>query len=132
MSLYETVGTKTYNELLAEPEAQVFTVPLTPGQGVLPMGTVLYRDSTGMFKAAATANVVTTNYLAVLGEDANTNVSETIAEDAKAYRAGTFVDGKVKLAAGAALTAAHKVVLRNQGIVFSPDTDAAEFNNVVE
>ena len=133
MSLYETVGTASYVNLLADPNhAQKLTVPVAPGQATLTKGTVLYRGANGMYSAAATAQVTDSNYLVVLAEDVDTTVSATIAEDADAFRAGVFIDGKVKLAAGAALTAAHKVVLREQGIVFSPDTNAAEFNNVTE
>ena len=77
-----------------------------------------------------------TNQLVVLGEAVAAGSAPAagvvaVAEDAKAYRAGIFVDGAVKLAAGAALTDAHKVVLRQQGIVFDKKESTADFTNSV-
>ena len=57
--------------------------------------------------------------------------AEAVAEDAAAYRAGIFVDGAVKLAAGAALTDAIKVVLRGQNIVFDKKESVETFDNTV-
>lgn len=135
--MYSTIGTQTYTNLLADPEgADVISVPVEPGSGDVACGTVLYRKSSGLWAPAATANVVVTNQLVVLGEavaagSAPAAGAVAVAEDAKAYRAGTFVDGAVKLAAGAALTDAHKVVLRQQGIVFDKKESTADFTNSV-
>ena len=54
-----------------------------------------------------------------------------VAEDGLAYRAGCFIDGAVKLTAGAALTDAHKVILRQQGIVFDKKESTTTFTNTV-
>ena len=54
-----------------------------------------------------------------------------MAEDAAAYRKGRFVSGRVTLAAGAALTAAHKVVLRKQDIVFDVKETTTTFDNSI-
>ncbi|MBQ8708511.1 MAG: hypothetical protein IJ523_10530 [Succinivibrionaceae bacterium] len=135
-SLYETIGTKNYKNLLAEPNGDPIAIPCKPGNGSLAIGTLMYREASGMYSPAAAAQAIDANMLVVLGEDVDTGSApasgETaVAEDALAYRAGTFIEGTVKLAAGAALTAAIKVVLRKQNIVFDQDTTAVEFDNTV-
>ena len=129
--LYGTVGTVTYKNLLADPQgADVIGIPCEPGAGEIPAGTVMYRKSTGLYAAAAAANVTTSNMLVVLKEDVDTgDSSQTVAEDAAAYRAGIFVDGNVVLAENAALTDANKVVLRLQGIVFDKKESTGTFDN---
>lgn len=136
--LYSVIGEKGYSNLLADPQgADVISIPCKPGSGAITRGTLMYREATGMWSPAAAANVVNTNQLAVLNEDVDTTGSApasgktAVAEDAAAYRAGCFVDGAVKLAAGAALTAAHKVILRMQGIVFDPMESTSTFDNYV-
>ena len=136
MSLYEVVGTKNPTYLLSDPQgAEKIAIPCEPGNGIVKRGTVMYRKETGLWAPAAEGNAVSTNQLAVLyetvdtaGLDAGTKV---IAEDARAYRAGRFVKGRVTLAADAAVTAAAEVVLRAQGIVFSQMAGAAAFDNSV-
>ncbi len=129
--MYRTIGTNTPAYLLADPQgADIIAIPMEPGNGTVKRGTVVYRKSSGMYAPAASANVATTNYLAILDEDVNTSADLVIAEDARAYRAGRFIAGKVKLASDADLTAAHIVVLRKQGIVFDQMVDTApEFDN---
>lgn len=129
-TLYRTIGTKTEKNLLAKPDAEKIAVPMLPGNNVVVAGTLLYRDADGFWAPAAAAQVVNTNQLAVLKEDVDTGSAATgIAEDGIAYCSGCFINGAVKLAAGAAVTAAHKVVLRAQGIVFGSANTDAEFNN---
>lgn len=135
MSLYSKVGEVAYELLLADPNgAEKISIPCEPGNGTVERGTVMYRKSTGMWAPAASANVVATNELVVLDETVDTTglatTGGTIAEDAAAFRAGRFVRGAVKLAAGAAVTAAHEVILRGQNIVFDVDVNAAVFDNV--
>ena len=136
MALYDVIGEQNYPMLLADPQgAELIGIPCEPGNGVVERGTVMYRKDTGLWAPAATANVVATNMLVVLNEKVDTTglsdgEGKMIAEDAAAYRAGRFVEGTVKLAAGAALTAAHKVILRGQNIVFDQKVSTATFNNV--
>ena len=74
--------------------------------------------------------------LVVLNENVDTGNTpakgETAtAEDAAAYRAGRFIDGRVKLAANAALTDAIKVTLRKQNIVFNTKESTSTVDNKV-
>jgi len=130
--MYKVVGTSTPTALLEDPQgAEAIAVPMKPGQGTVAAGTVIYRDADGFWNGAAAANIVGTNMLAVLAEDVDTDVSETVAEDAAAYRSARLIDGKVKDKTGTAVTAAHKVILRQQNLVLKPDTSAAVFDNTV-
>lgn len=135
--MYSTIGSRAYSNLLADPQgADLISIPCEPGNGDVAAGTVMYRKSSGLYAPAATAQVTASNQLVVLKEDVATGAApgsgETAtAEDAAAYRAGCFVDGAVKLAAGAAVTAAHKVILRGQNIVFDVKEATGTFNNTV-
>ena len=135
--LYNVVGTSEYDQLLADPQgADVISIPCEPGNGDIKRGTVMYRKSSGLWAPAASANVTTSNMLAVINEAVATGTAPAsgvtaVAEDAAAYRAGIFVEGRVKLASDAALTAAHKVVLRLQGIVFDQKESNGTFTNTV-
>ena len=59
----------------------------------------------------------------------DTTQNAKVAEDARAYRAGRLIYGKVTLAAGAALTAANLLVLRKQGLVFDRMEETGTFDN---
>lgn len=136
MSLYEIIGSNNPTYLLADPkDSDVISVPCEPGNGIVKRGTILYRKDTGLWAPAAAANAVATNQLAVLDETVDTTgvatASATIAEDARAYRAGHFIRGRVTLASDAAVTAAAEVVLRAQGIVFDQMVGTGTFNNTV-
>lgn len=129
--LYAKVGEVSYANLLADPQgADQFSIPMEPKKGIVNAGTVVYRGSAGLWTAAASAQIVATNQLAVLKETIDTGTGD-IAEDAVAFRAGCFVAGAVTLAAGAALTEAHKAVLRGQGIVFDHKDEVGTFKNNV-
>jgi hypothetical protein len=124
--MYKKIGEYKPDYLLADPNgADVITVPIEPGNGTIKRGTVLYRKSNGMYAPAASANVAATNYLVVLDEEINSNADLVVAEDAKAYRAGRLIAGKVKLASDADLTAANVVVLRQQGLVLDQTAELA-------
>lgn len=135
--LYGTIGQQTYTNLLADPQgADLITVPCKPGNGVVTAGTVLFRETTGLYSPAAAVNVKADTQLVVLKETVDTGAAPgsgvtAVAEDAAAYRAGIFVDGAVKLTNGAALTDEHKAVLRGQNIVFSKKESADTFQNTV-
>lgn len=117
--MYDVIGKSNPTYLLADPNgADVFSIPCEPKNGTVARGTVMVRKETGLWAPAATADVAETNQLAVLDQTVDTDAGQKVAEDAKAYRAGKFIYGKVNLKAGAALTAAHLVVLRKQGFVF--------------
>ena len=132
--LYDVIGSTGYANLLSDPQgADVIAINCEPGNGVVPAGTVMYRTATGLYKPAASAQITTSYMLVVLGETVDTGTEldgETVAEEAKAYRAGMFIDGAVFLASKNALTAAHKVVLRLDNIVFDKkDAAANTFEN---
>lgn len=137
IEMYSVIGTSTPTNLLADPQgADRIAIPCEPGSGDIPAGTLMYRKESGLWAPAASDQVVTTNQLAVLNEA--TNAGETpaagetaVATDAVAYRAGRFINGMVKLAAGAMLTEAHKVILRMQGIVFDHKESTDTFTNTV-
>ena len=135
--LYSVVGSSSYTNLLADPQgADVIAISCEPGNGDVPAGTVMYKKASGFYAPAASANVVATNQLVVLKEAVATGSAPAsgvtvTAEDAAAYRAGCFIDGAVKLAAAAAVTEAHKVILRAQGIVFDKKESTGTFDNTV-
>ena len=134
---YGVIGTSNTVNLLADPQgADKIAIPCEPGNGDIPAGTLMYRKASGLWAPAASAQVVNTNQLAVLKEAVASGAApasgETaVAEDGLAYRAGCFIDGAVTLTAGAALTDAHKVILRQQGIVFDKKESTTTFTNTV-
>jgi len=131
MSLYEKIGSSSPTYLLSDPQgADVIAIPCKPGNGTVKRGTVMYREESGLWSPAAAENAVAANQLAVLDETVDTTASTTIAEDARAFRAGHFIKGKVTLAEDAAVTTAVEVVLRGQGIVFDQMVGTDTFNNV--
>ena len=136
-NLYGIIGQSTPDHLLADPlNGHPIAIPMEPGNGTVKRGTVVYRKASGLWAAAASAQIVNTNLFAVLNEEIDTGEAPAsgdtaVAENAAAYETGRFIDGRVTLAADAALTAAHKVVLARQGIFFDQKTTAAEFNNSV-
>ncbi|MBP3541822.1 MAG: hypothetical protein J6K72_08460 [Clostridia bacterium] len=120
MSLYEVIGRNEPDYLLYDPNgAERIAVPMEPGAGTVNRGTVCYRKESGMYAAAAAAQAVGTNYLVVLDETVDTGDGDT-AVAATAFRSGKLVKGKVTLAAGAELSDAAALVLRQQGIVLAP------------
>ena len=137
MDLYSKIGEQAYTNLLADPQgADVISIPCEPGNGDVPAGTVMYRKSSGLYAPAASANVVSTNQLVVLKDAVATGTAPAsgvtvTAEDAAAYRAGCFIEGAVKLTSAAAVTEAHKVILRAQGIVFDKKEATTTFTNTV-
>lgn len=130
MSLYEVIGTNNPEYLLADPNgADLIAIPCKPGNGKINRGTVMYRGTDGMWLPASAAEAVDTNMLAVLDESVDTTASATVAEDARAFRAGRLIAGKVTLKDGAELTAAVQLALRKQGIVFDQMVGTGTFTN---
>lgn len=132
-SLYGKIGQNDPAYLLADPiGAEKIGVSLKPGVGTIKRGTVIYRNSSNLYEAAAAANIIATNYLAVLDEEVTSATGETIAPVASAYRKGNLIAGKVIISTGTAVTAAQEIVLRGQGIVLSQmDATAPELDNEV-
>ena len=136
MNLYDTIGERQYDNLLAdERNAETIAINMEPGNGIVKRGTVVYRKATGFWAPAAAANAVITNQLAIMDETVDTagiaGEGTTTAEVARAFRSGTFITGKVTLAADAAVTVAAAVVLRTQGIVFDQMVGGETFDNKV-
>lgn len=130
MSLYEVIGTNNPEYLLADPNgADLIAIPCKPGNGKIDRGTVMYRGADGMWLPASAAEAVDTNMLAVLDESVDTTASATVAEDARAFRAGRLIAGKVTLKDGVELTAAVQLALRKQGIVFDQMVGTGTFTN---
>lgn len=127
--LFQTLGNKTYKNLLADPRgADLITVPVYPNAAALNAGALLYRDSTGLYKPIATGSVATDVDMVVLMEDLPIN-DTAVSTNATAARAGKFIDGAVTVTGATSLTAAQKLILRKQGIVFDPDTTVGTFEN---
>lgn len=130
MSMYEVIGTNNPEYLLADPNgAELIAIPCKPGNGVIARGTVMYRGADGMYLPATEGEAIDTNSLVVLDESVDTSANATIAEDARAYRSGRLIAGKVTLKDSAPLTAAVQLVLRKQGIVFDQMVSTETFDN---
>lgn len=128
-TIYNVIGSKTYKNLLADPKgADLITVPVYPNASALSAGALLTRNSAGLWEPIASASIATDKELVVLMEDLPIN-STAIATDATVARAGCFIDGVVLESGGNAPTAAQKLILRKQGIVFKPDISADPFAN---
>lgn len=133
MSMYEVIGTNYPEYLLSDPNgADLIAIPCKPGNGKINRGTVMYRGQDGMWLPAAEVDAVDTNFLVVLDETVDTDANATIAEDARAYRGGRLIAGKVTLKNGAALTAAVQLALRKQGIMLDRMVGTETFDNEVK
>lgn len=128
-TIYNVIGSKDYKNLLADPKgADLITVPVYPQNTAIAAGTLLTRNSAGLWTPIASGSIADNVELVVLMEDVPAN-DGAVATDATVARAGCFIDGVVLESGGAAPTAAQKLILRKQGIVFKPDTTAAPFAN---
>lgn len=116
--LDETLGTAGYDNLIngVFPAAEVFSVQLAAGQGVLERGTLLATADGGMVKISADT---TGKANAVLAEA----IDATEAVTGIAYRTGHFNANTLIVADGYEITAADKEALRVAGILIS---DAVE------
>ena len=128
-SIFNVIGNVSYKNLLADPKgADLITVPVYPQNSVIKAGSLLTRNSAGLWLPIASADIADNVELVVLMEDVPANET-AIATDATAARAGCFIDGVVKESAGNVPTTAQKLILRKQGIVFKPDATATAFAN---
>lgn len=128
-TIFNVIGSKTFKNLLADPKgADLITVPVYPNVSALSAGALLTRNSAGLWEPIASGSIADNVELVVLMEDVPAN-DTAIATDATVARAGCFIDGVVKESGGNAPTAAQKLILRKQGIVFKPDVTADPFAN---
>lgn len=129
--LFNTIGTSTSRSLLADPEgSDIIVISCVPGNGTVEMGTIMVRQDNGMYAPAAAADIIANKNLVVLDEDVDTNEDANVGQNANAYRSGRLLASRVKISGGEALTAAHKLVLRAQGIMLNQMAgEAEEFNN---
>ena len=118
--LDETLGAVGYDNLIngITPGAEVFSVQLATGQGVLERGTLLATTDGGMVKISAET---TGKANAVLAEAVDTGYGAAVT--GIAYRTGHFNANKLIVADGYEITAADKEALRVAGILIS---DAVE------
>lgn len=118
--LDENLGSVGYDNLVSgiAPGAEVFSVQIAAGQGVLERGTLLAKTDGGMVKISAGT---TGKANAVLAEAVDTGDGEAVT--GIAYRTGHFNANTLIVADGYEITAADKEALREVGILIS---DAVE------
>jgi len=112
----ETIGSVGFENLINGtcPPAEVFSVQLAAGQGVLARGTLLATGENGMVKISADS---TGKANAVLAETVDTGSGEAV--NGVAYRTGHFNTNGLIVADGYTITAADKEALRVAGILIS-------------
>lgn len=123
--LDENIGAVEYDGLIVNnvPVADVVTVKLASGTGILKRGTVV-TGAAGAELAPAAAALSATNGTYILTDDTDITTSERIGVVATAYRTGHFARNKLHTAGEYTLTAADEEILRNAGILLS---DAIEY-----
>lgn len=123
MRLDENLGAVGFDNLIADmcPPADVFSVQLTAGKGILERGTLLARKDDGTMEMIGADTTGKAN--AVLSDPVDTGESEGEAVTGIAYRTGHFNTNKLIVAERYEITAADKEALRVAGILTS---DAVE------
>lgn len=118
--LDEKLGSVGYDNLINSlyPQAEVFSVQVAAGQGVLERGTLLAAADGGMVMISAET---TGKANAVLADAVDTGTDGAVT--ATAYCTGHFNGNKLIVADGYEITAADKEALRVAGILIS---DAVE------
>lgn len=119
--LDENIGAVEYDGLFVSnvPVADVVTVKLAAGTGVLKRGTIVTGTPDGELAPVAAA-LTATNGTYILTDD--TDITE--AAVATAYRSGHFARNKLTTDGSYILTAADEEILRNAGILLA---DAIEY-----
>ena len=123
--LDENLGSVGYDGLIVanEPVADVVTVKLKGGAGILKRGTVV-TGAAGAELAPAAAALSATNGTYILAEDVEVGPVDPLGNTATAYRTGHFARNKLHTDGSYTLTAADEEILRNAGILLS---DAIEY-----
>ena len=118
--LNENIGAVDYDGLIASnvPVADVVTVKLAAGTGILKRGTVI-TGTAGEALAPVAAALASGKTTFILCDDTDITAETT----ATAYRCGHFARNKL-LTGGYTLTDADEEILRNAGILLS---DAVEY-----
>lgn len=122
--LDEKIATMGADNLInsANPPADVFSVKLKPGQGVLVRGSLLARNTDGQMELISSTTTGKAN--AILTDTIDTGeASEGDPVNGIAYRTGHFNGNVLNAATGYTITAADKEALRIAGILIS---DAVE------
>lgn len=122
--LDENIGAVEYDGLIVNnvPVADVVTVKLAAGTGILKRGTVVTgaAGAAGAELAPAAAALSATNGTYILTDDTDVTAGAV----ATAYRTGHFARNKLHTDGSYTLTAADEEILRNAGILLS---DAIEY-----
>lgn len=117
MAFYKEIAESNPEYLIAYPlGAERIGISVAPGQGIIKRGTVVYQQANGLFAPAGSAQIVGTNYIAVLDETVDTNENASVAAAVRAYIKGRLFAKYIILANNDTLTAANELVLRQQGI----------------
>ena len=117
--LDENLGGVGFDNLIADsyPPADVFTVQLAAGQGILERGTLLARKDDGTMEMIGTKTTGKAN--AVLSDPVDTGDAEGETVPGIAYRTGHFNTNRLIVAEGYEITAADREALRTAGILTS-------------
>ena len=123
--LDENIGAVEYDGLIVNnvPVADVVTVKLAAGTGILKRGTVV-TGAAGAELAPAAAALSATSGTYILTDDTDTGPVDIFGNAATAYRTGHFARNKLRTDGSYTLTAADEEILRNAGILLS---DAIEY-----
>ncbi len=121
--LDENLGGVGFDNLIADsyPPADVFSVQLTAGHGLLERGTLLARKDDGTMEMIGTETTGKAN--AVLSDPVDTGNAEGEAVPGIAYRTGHFNTNRLIVAEGYEITAADREALRVVGILTSEAVD---------
>lgn len=118
--LNETIGAVEYDGIINSAcHADVVTVQLKAGNGVLKRGTIVTGTAGGEL-APVSAALVASNGTYILADDTDVSVATV----ATAYRTGHFNRNKLITNGSYALTAADEEVLRAAGILLSDAIEA--------
>ena len=118
--LDENLGGVGFDNLIADsyPPADVFSVQLAAGQGILERGTLLALKDDGTMETIGTETTGKAN--AVLTDPVDTgDAAEGEAVSGIAYRTGHFNTNRLIVAEGYTITAADREALRVAGILTS-------------
>ena len=118
--LDENLGGVGFDNLIADsyPPADVFSVQLAAGQGILERGTLLARKDDGTMEMIGTETTGKAN--AVLSDPVDTgDAAEGETVPGIAYRTGHFNTNRLIVAEGYEITAADREALRVAGILTS-------------